>query len=63
MHLAKLLVLEVPLDRPTCLLKSHLVSTGVRGYNLPAVVKLFEIYRGGPHHLLVGTREIDGPPS
>ena len=43
--------------------ESHLAGTGVRGYDLPAVVKLLEVHRGVPHHLLVGTREIDGPPS
>ena len=43
--------------------RSHLVGTGVRGHDLPAVVKLLEVHRGVPRHLLVGTREIDGPPS
>ena len=43
--------------------ESHLVGTGVRGHDLPAVVKLMEVHRGVPNHLLVGTREIDGPPS
>jgi hypothetical protein len=42
---------------------SHLVGTGVRGHDLPAVIKLLEVHRGVSHHLLVGTREIDGPPS
>jgi hypothetical protein len=40
---------------------SHLAGTGVRGHDLQAVVKLLEVHRGVPHHLLVGTREIDGP--
>ena len=35
----------------------------MKGYNLPAVVELLEVHRGVPHHLLVGTREIDRPPS
>src|ERR1700738_1070224 len=43
--------------------ESHHVGTGVRGHDLPAVVKLLEIHRGVSHHLLLGTREIDGPPS
>jgi hypothetical protein len=43
--------------------ESHHVGTGVRGHDLPAVCKLLEVHRGVPHHLLVGTREIDGPPS
>jgi hypothetical protein len=42
---------------------SSRVGTGVRGYNLPAVVKLLEIHHGVPNHLLVRTGEIDGPPS
>jgi hypothetical protein len=45
------------------LFTSHLVGTGMRGYNLPVVVKFLEVHRGVPHHLLVGIREIDGPAS
>src|SRR5271166_6735838 len=40
----------------------HLGRTGVRGYDLPAVVKLLEVHRSISHHLLLGTREIDRPP-
>src|SRR6266446_7242770 len=43
--------------------ESHLVGTGVRGHDLPAVVKLLEVHRGVSDHLLLGTRKIDGPPS
>ena len=42
---------------------SNLVCTGVRGYDLPAIAELLEVHRGVPYHLLVATREIDGPPS
>src|ERR1700738_1554795 len=42
--------------------ESHLGHTGVRGYDLPAVVKLLEIHGGVPHHLLLGTWERDRPP-
>jgi len=63
-HLTTLLVSDVFIGLSHLVLfKSHLVRTRVRGYNLPAVVKLFEVHGGVPHHLLVGTREIDGPPS
>ena len=43
--------------------ESHLVGTGVRGHDLPAVGKLLEVHRGVSRHLLVGTRESDCPPS
>ena len=46
-----------------CHFRSHLVGTGMRGYNLPTAVKLLEVHRCSPHRLLVGTRETDGPPS
>ena len=63
-HLTKLLVSDVFVGLSHLVLfKSHLAGTGVRGYNLPAVVKLLEVHRGVPHHLLVRTREIYGPPS
>ena len=42
--------------------ESHLGHTGVRGYDLPAVVKLLEIHGGVPYHLLLGTWERDRPP-
>ena len=41
----------------------HRSDACMRGYDLPTVVKLLEVHRGVPHQLLVGTREIDGPPS
>ena len=43
--------------------ESHPVDTGMRGYDLPTAVKLLEVHRGVSHQLLVGTREIDAPPS
>ena len=43
--------------------ESHHVGTGMRGHDLPAVVKLLEVHRGVSDHLLLGTREVDGPPS
>src|SRR5260370_36718541 len=43
--------------------ESHFGGTGVRGHDLPAVVKLLEVHRGVSDHLLLGTRKIDGPPS
>ena len=43
--------------------ESHHVGTGVRGHDLPAVVKLLEVHRGVSDHLLLGTRKIDRPPS
>src|ERR1700686_4697474 len=42
---------------------SHFGGTGVRGHDLPAVVKPLEVHRGVSHHLLLGTRKIDRPPS
>src|SRR5580704_4877971 len=41
---------------------SDLGGSGVRSYDLPAVVKLLKVHRGVSHHLLLGTREIDRPP-
>jgi hypothetical protein len=61
-HLTTLLVSDVFIGLSHLVLfKSHLVGTGMRGYNLPATVKLVEVHRCSPHHLLAGTREIDGP--
>ena len=37
--------------------KSHPGPPGMRGYDLPAVVKLFEVHGAVSHNLLLGTRE------
>ena len=42
--------------------KSHPGDTGMRGYDLPAAVKLLEVHGAVSHHLLLGTRERDRPP-
>src|SRR5271165_7658116 len=44
-------------------LRSHVGRAGVRCYDLPTIVKLLEIHGGVPHHLLVGIRKRDRPPS
>src|SRR5260370_27962731 len=43
--------------------ETHLSDTGVRGYDLPTVIKLLEVHGGVPHRLLLGTRKRDRPPS
>jgi hypothetical protein len=40
----------------------HHGDTGMRGYDLPAVVKFLEIHGAISHHVLLGTRESDRPP-
>jgi hypothetical protein len=42
--------------------KSHPGDTGMRGYDLPAVVKLLEVHGAVSHHRLLGTWESDRPP-
>src|SRR5271165_7493706 len=42
--------------------ESHLGCTGMRGHDLPTVIKLLEVHGGVPDHLLLGTRKSDRPP-
>src|SRR5271165_6153861 len=41
---------------------SHLVGAGMRGYDLPTIVKLLEVHGGITDYLLLGTWERDRPP-
>ena len=45
---------------PDC--ESHLGRTGMRGHDLPSVIKLLEVHGGVPHYRLLGTRKRDRPP-
>ena len=38
--------------------QSHLGDTGVRGYDLPTVIKLLEVHGGVPNDLLLGASQI-----
>ena len=42
--------------------KLHPGDTGMRSYDLPAVVKLLEVHGAVSRHLLLGTWESDRPP-
>jgi hypothetical protein len=42
--------------------KSHPSGAGMRGYDLPAVIKLLQVHGPVSHHLLFGTWERDRPP-
>ena len=42
--------------------ESHLGCTGMKGHDLPTVIKLLEVHGGVPDHLLLGTWERDRPP-
>ena len=45
-----------------CGAKLHPGDTGMRSYDLPAVVKLLEVHGAVSRHLLLGTWERDRPP-
>jgi hypothetical protein len=42
--------------------ESHLGHIGMRGHDLPTVIKLLEVHGGVAHHRLLGSRERDRPP-